>query len=126
MTTHRARCEIRCKTAMSLEIYDNFDGVGYSLADYDKKWMLTVGPGEMAVKDTRDFSGGHLSLSAVHFRPAPTSVSTITQVPRRVDADLSGAARRDACALLGDQGVDPGYGLRADPARCLRPRRVLA
>jgi Family of unknown function (DUF6081) len=53
---------------MSIEIYDNFDRPGYSLTDYGDKWFTPFGLGEMGVKDTRDFSGGYLTLSAVPFQ----------------------------------------------------------
>ena len=53
-----------------LQIYDNFDQPGYSLTDYAEKWILPYGLGEMARKDTRKFSDGYLSLSAVPFRTA--------------------------------------------------------
>ena len=55
---------------MSLEVYDNFDRSGYSLADYAEKWILPYGLGEMGVNDTRNFSSGCLNLSAVPFRTA--------------------------------------------------------
>ena len=45
---------------MSLEVYDNFGKAGYSLTDYNQKWMTPNGLGEMAVKDTRSFSGVRL------------------------------------------------------------------
>jgi hypothetical protein len=50
---------------VSLRIYDDFGKAGYSLADYNEKWMTPNGPGEMAVEDTRSFSGGRLHVSAV-------------------------------------------------------------
>ena len=53
---------------VSLQIYDDFSAPGYSLADYNRKWMTPNGLGEMAAPDTRDFSGGWLDLSAVPFR----------------------------------------------------------
>ena len=53
---------------MSLQIYDNFGNAGYSLTDYNEKWMTPNGLGEMAVEDTRSFSGGCLNLSAVPFQ----------------------------------------------------------
>ncbi len=55
---------------MSLQVYDNFDRPGYSLADYSEKWTMPNGSGEMGVNDTRDFSGGCLNLTAVPFRTA--------------------------------------------------------
>jgi hypothetical protein len=53
-----------------LQIYDNFDKPGYSLTDYAEKWILPYGLGEMERDDTRKFSDGYLSLSAVPFRTA--------------------------------------------------------
>ena len=53
---------------MSLQIYDNFGHAGYSLTDYNEKWMTPNGLGEMAVEDTRSFSDGGLNLSAVPFQ----------------------------------------------------------
>ena len=53
---------------MSLQVYDSFNKADYSLSDYHDKWMTPYGLGEMAVEDTRNFSGGHLNLSAVPFR----------------------------------------------------------
>ena len=42
---------------MSLQVYDDFGKAGYSLTDYNEKWMTPNGLGEMAVEDTRSFSG---------------------------------------------------------------------
>jgi hypothetical protein len=53
---------------VSLQIYDNFGKVGYSLTDYNEKWITPNGLGEMAVEDTRSFSGGRLHVSAVPFQ----------------------------------------------------------
>lgn len=58
------------KGTLDLQIYDNFDKPGYSLADYAEKWTTPYGLGEMAVNDTRNFSGGRLNLSAVPFQTA--------------------------------------------------------
>jgi hypothetical protein len=55
-------------TPSSFEIYDDFGAPGYSLTDYAERWILPYGLGEMAVNDTRDFSGGYLSLGAVPFQ----------------------------------------------------------
>jgi uncharacterized protein DUF6081 len=52
------------------QIYDDFDKPDYSLTDYAEKWTTPNGLGEMAVNDTRNFSGGCLNLSAVPFRTA--------------------------------------------------------
>jgi hypothetical protein len=54
--------------AVSFQVYDAFDAPGYSLTDYSEKWITPNGLGEMAVNDTRNFSGGYLSLSAVPFQ----------------------------------------------------------
>ncbi len=51
-----------------MQVYDDFGKPGYSLADYNEKWMTPNGLGEMAVEDTRCFSGGRLHLSAVPFQ----------------------------------------------------------
>ncbi|MBS0445214.1 MAG: hypothetical protein JSR59_04600 [Proteobacteria bacterium] len=50
-------------------VYDSFERPGgYTQADYDRKWTMTFGPGEMAVEDTRRFADGEFSVSAVPFR----------------------------------------------------------
>jgi hypothetical protein len=56
------------KARLSFQVYDDFDAPGYSLTDYAKRWILPYGVGEMALNDTRDFSGGCLSLSALPFQ----------------------------------------------------------
>jgi len=56
--------------AASAAVYDNFDKPGYSLADYAAKWSNPYGPGEMAVNDTRNFTGGQFNLSAAPFQTA--------------------------------------------------------
>jgi hypothetical protein len=53
---------------VSLRVYDDFGTAGYSLAGYHQKWMTPDGLGEVAVEDTRGFSGGRLHVSAVRFR----------------------------------------------------------
>jgi hypothetical protein len=58
------------KRSLDLQIYDNFDKPSYSLTDYAEKWITPYGLGEMAVNDTRNFSGGCLNLSAVPFQTA--------------------------------------------------------
>jgi len=55
---------------VSVEIYDDFSKPGYSLSDYAERWTAPYGLGEMAVSDTRDFSGGRLNLGAVPFQTA--------------------------------------------------------
>lgn len=50
---------------MSSQIYDSFGKAGYSLTDYNEKWMTPNGLGEMAVKDKRSFSGGARLAPAV-------------------------------------------------------------
>ena len=54
----------------SLQIYDNFDKTGYSLADYAEKWFTPYGLGEMEVNDTRNFRDGYLNVTAVPFQTA--------------------------------------------------------
>ena len=53
---------------MSVQIYDDFAAPGYALADYHRKWMTPNGVGEMGVRDTREFTGGSFTLSAVPFQ----------------------------------------------------------
>lgn len=48
--------------------YDDFNAPGYSMADYQAKWTNIYGPGEMAVQDTRSFTGGKFSIDAAPFR----------------------------------------------------------
>ena len=79
---------------MSLQVYDDSGKAGYSLTDYNQKWMTPNGLGEMAVEDTRSFSGGRLHVSAVPFRAGSgvgvddhrkyLAISThLSRVPRR-------------------------------------------
>ena len=51
-------------------VYDTFekDGGSYTLADYAAKWSNPYGLGEMALTDTRNFSGGTFNISATPFR----------------------------------------------------------
>ena len=60
------------KTAGSVDfqVYDDFDKPDYSLTDYAEKWTTPYGLGEMAVNDTRNFSGGRLNMRAVPFQTA--------------------------------------------------------
>ena len=53
---------------MSLQVYDDFGKAGYSLTDYNQRWMTPNGLGEMAVEDTRSFSGGRFHVNAVPFQ----------------------------------------------------------
>jgi len=54
--------------------YDNFERPGgYGLADYFQKWSNKLGPGEMAVRETRRFDGGVFSVDAAPFRTAHDS-----------------------------------------------------
>jgi hypothetical protein len=54
--------------------YDNFEKPGgYSLGDYFQKWSNKLGPGEMAVRETRRFDGGVFSVDAAPFRTAHDS-----------------------------------------------------
>ena len=51
--------------------YDNFEKPGgYTMADYFQKWSNKLGPGEMAVRETRKFDGGEFFVDAVPFRTA--------------------------------------------------------
>ena len=54
----------------TVEIYDDFDKPGYSLADYEAKWSNPYGPGEMFLGDTRSFARGAFKVSAVPFQTA--------------------------------------------------------
>jgi hypothetical protein len=74
---------------MSLQVYDNFDRPGYSLADYSEKWTMPYGLGEMRVDDMRDFSGGCLNLAAVPFRTA-ADVSHLAVVIDNLKATVEG------------------------------------
>ena len=67
-----AKNEFSAQTTAPLgfQVYDDFDAPRYSLTDYAEKWITPNGLGEMAVNDTRDFSGRCLSLSAVPFQTA--------------------------------------------------------
>ena len=51
-----------------MQVYDDFGKAGYSLTDYHEKWMTPNGLGEMAVEDTRSFSGGRFHVSAIPFQ----------------------------------------------------------
>src|SRR5205814_6495862 len=54
--------------------YDNFEKPGgYTLADYFQKWSNKLGPGEMAVRETRKFDGGGFFVDAAPFRTAHDS-----------------------------------------------------
>ena len=64
MALHRSTQDV------NVDVYDNFDKPGYSLTDYAERWITPYGLGEMALNDTRDFSGGCLNLTAVPFRTA--------------------------------------------------------
>ena len=48
--------------------YDDFDSPGYSMTDYLAKWSNIYGPGEMAVRETRSFTGGKLFIDAAPFQ----------------------------------------------------------
>jgi hypothetical protein len=55
-------------------MYDDFEKAGgYTMADYMQKWSNKLGPGEMAVKETRKFDGGAFSVDAVPFRTSHDS-----------------------------------------------------
>ena len=56
--------------AKTTVVYDTFEksAGAYTLADYALKWSNPYGLGEMALTDTRNFSGGTFNVSAVPFR----------------------------------------------------------
>ena len=55
-------------------VYDDFEKPGgYTMADYFKKWENRFGPGDMAVKDTRNFKDGVFSVGAVPYQTAHDS-----------------------------------------------------
>jgi hypothetical protein len=116
---------------VSLQVYDDFGKAGYSLADYHGKWMTPNGLGEMAVEDTRSFSGGRLHVSAVPFRTGSDvgvddhrkylAVSTRTfAVPRDgtlvLSADVTASAPGTVPGLT-QFGVFGPSGSWVDPAR---------
>src|SRR6266851_5173682 len=50
-------------------VYDTFQKPGdYTLADYYAKWSTSLGLGEMAIEDTRQFDNQTFSISATPFR----------------------------------------------------------
>ena len=50
-------------------VYDSFQKPGgYTINDYYSKWTNSLGPGEMAINDTRSFANGKFSVSAVPFQ----------------------------------------------------------
>lgn len=49
-------------------VYDSFDTPGYAIAGYGAKWANPYGLGEMALTDTRDFSGGTFAIKAPVFQ----------------------------------------------------------
>jgi len=52
----------------TVKTYDDFNKAGYSLSDYQQKWVNPYGPGELAAGGTRTFTKGALQVSAVPFR----------------------------------------------------------
>jgi hypothetical protein len=57
--------------ASAASLYDTFEKPGgYTLADYAAKWSNPYGLGEMAVNDTRNFTGGSFNISAAPFQTA--------------------------------------------------------
>ena len=95
--------------------YDNFDKPGgYTLADYLQKWSNKLGPGEMAVRETRKFDGGEFFVDAAPFRTAHDSgivdhikyFAASTQefpVPRRGSLEFS-------ADIAGETpGIQPGH-----------------
>lgn len=63
-----AEAEKPTTPSTTVEVYDDFDRAGYSLADYQQKWSNPYGLGEMSSSDTRSFSRGAFRVSAVPFR----------------------------------------------------------
>jgi len=52
-------------------VYDNFEKPGgYTINDYNAKWVNPYGLGEMALGDTRSFATGAFSISAAPFQTA--------------------------------------------------------
>jgi hypothetical protein len=110
-----------------LLIYDDFGTAGYSLADYHQKWMTPNGLGEMAVEDTRGFSGGRLHVSAVPFRTGSDAGVDDHRKYLAVSAGTFAVPRGGTLVLQADgRSLGCRYGARADPARYLRAVRVLA
>lgn len=117
------------------EVYDDFDGPGYSLTDYAKRWITPYGLGEMAVSDTRNFSGGCLNVAAVPFQTASDvgvndhlkymSVSSRTfPVPEDGTLVLSSDIKASTPGTVPDLiqlGVHGPTGSWADPAHPPRP-----
>ena len=61
----------KAKPTTTTIVYDSFRSKGgYSLQDYEQRWANGFGLGEMALNDTRSFSGGRLSISATPFKTA--------------------------------------------------------
>lgn len=54
--------------AAGTTVYDSFDTPGYSLADYNAKWVNPYGLGEMGLTDTRSFTAGNFSIKAPVFQ----------------------------------------------------------
>jgi hypothetical protein len=118
-------------TPSGFEVYDDFDTPGYSLSDYAERWILPYGLGEMAVNDTRDFSGGCLSLGAVPFQTsADVSVndhlkymaasSQTFAVPESGTLVLSADVKASAAGTVPDliqHGVYGPSGSCLDPAK---------
>ena len=86
-----------------MRIYDDFGTAGYSLADYHQKWMTPNGLGEMAVEDTRSFSGGRLHVSAVPFR---TGSDVGVDDHRKYPGTVPGLTQLGVCGPSGSW-VDP-------------------
>jgi hypothetical protein len=56
------------KKKTTVIVYDDFDSPGYSMTDYLSRWTNIYGPGEMAVRETRSFTGGTFSIDAAPFQ----------------------------------------------------------
>ena len=120
---------------VSVEIYDNFDKPGYSLSDYAELWITPYGLGQMAVSDTRNFSGGCLNVAAIPFQTASDvgvndhmkymAVSSRTfPVPAEGTLVLSSDIRASTPGTVPDLiqlGIRGPSGSWADPAHPPRP-----
>ncbi len=103
------------KPGTTLVMYDSFEKPGgYTLADYLQKWSNKLGPGEMAVRETRSFQRGVFSVDAAPFQTAHDlgifdhikyfAASTKTfPVPRRGSVEFSADITAET------PGTQPGH-----------------
>jgi glyoxylase-like metal-dependent hydrolase (beta-lactamase superfamily II) len=100
---------------VSLQVYDDFGTAGYSLTDYNEKWMTPNGLGEIAVEDTRSFSGGrstrpddHRAGRQVRHRQRARRGARLARPAPEVSAT--------ACAAIGEntqlKGDDMAFAMR--------------